>query len=148
MKFPLEVAQSELTRIEQNIKQYRISRKRLIRHADLIAELQPDSVYSGTYDVHLSIFITVPGFTTIACPWLAEAIECLTEKLGVDPTSHSDATNGIMTYRWEREDRLEVALLAKLDDNALCLRIPVGEPEMVKEYQMIDVPRQRYAFHC
>ena len=148
MKFQFETAQNELSRIEKHIKQSRIARKRLIRHADLLAELQPDSVYSTFYGLYSNIHVNVPGFTTIACPWLADAIECLTDRLGVEPTSRSDATDGIIMYSWRRDDKVEITLYATLDDNALCLRIPVGEPEIVEEMQYVKVPKQRFIFAC
>ena len=148
MKFQLEAAQSELSRLEKQIKHFRIARKLLIRHADLIAELQPDLIYSGFYGLYLIININVPGFTTIACPWLSDSIECLTDRLGVEPTSRSDATAGLIAYTWALDDKVDVTLHAKLDDNALCLRIPVGEPELVEEMQYVKVPKQRFVFAC
>jgi len=148
MKFQLETAQNELSRLEHQIKHLRIARKLLIRHANLIEELQPDSVYAGVSSLFFTIIVNVPGFTTIACPWLANAIECLTDRLGVEPTSRSDATDGIIMYSWRRDDKVEVTLYAKLDDNALCLRIPVGEPEIVEELTYVKVPKQRFVFSC
>jgi len=148
-----------LTETEEHIMLSRARRRVLLRRAEQIealAELFPETtpIISLTGEwITVHFWITVPGFTSEACPMLAEQLEQLSEMLGVDPSSEDAPNDGRRYYNFDLTEsgpiqKFRVCVWTILDSaSEACQRIITGTRKQTQvAYVDVDVPT--YAFKC
>lgn len=140
--------ETELRSTERTLKNERIARKTMIRHAEFFLELEQMSnrVFYTTGDtVRAYAFLKVPAFTSADCPELSNILEWLDGTLELDEVRDLPGES-------EREytfigDKFRVIFTAELLEEGTCKRVIVGTKKIYKSLP-VEVEEPVYAFEC